>query len=253
MKMTAVSRFESLMEGLVERSFTRLFRSRLQPIEIAKKIVREMEAGRVVGVSSVLVPNDYQVSLSPEDFATFASIRGALEGEMASYVAQAVADHRYTTVEPPLVSIVCDDALHPRQVVVTGRLHESHQAAAPATERLNPTQTMPRAPVAEKAMRPVGMPGEAYLSVGDLTYPLSVQRVAVGRGLENTIVIEDRRVSRLHAVLVSSGGNWSVRDEGSTNGTFLNNRRVTQHALRNGDQLSLGGLEMVFRQRWEGS
>lgn len=251
--MNAVSRFESLMEGLVERSFTRLFRSRLQPIEIAKKIVREMEAGRVVGVSSVLVPNDYQVALSQEDFAMFASIRGALESDMASYVAQAAADHRYTTVEPPLVSIVLDDALHPRQVVVVARMNELQRPVAPATERLNPTQTMSRAPVEEKAKRPAGMPGEAYLSVGDLTYPLSAQRVAVGRGLENAIVLEDRRVSRLHAVFESSGGHWSVRDEGSTNGVFLNNRRVTQHALRNGDRLSLGGLEMVFRQRWEGA
>jgi len=251
--MSAVSRFESLMEGLIERPFTRLFRSRLQPIEIAKKIVREMEAGRVVGVSSVLVPNDYEVSLSPEDFAAFAPIRGALEGEMASYVAQAAADHRYTTVEPPLVSIILDDALHPRQVVVAARMNESHQAVAPPTERLNPTQTMPRAPSEEKPTRAVGMPGDAYLSVGDLTYPLSAQRVTLGRGLENTIVFEDRRVSRLHAVLVSTGGNWSVRDEGSTNGVFVNGRRVTQHALRNGDQLSLGGLEMLFRQRWESS
>ena len=90
--------------------------------------------------------------------------------------------------------------------------------------------------------------GDAYLALGGTTYPLTGSDVALGRGLENTIVLEDRRVSRSHARLINAGGHWIVRDEGSTNGTFVNGRMVTQHTLKEGDRLSLGGLELDFHE-----
>jgi len=86
------------------------------------------------------------------------------------------------------------------------------------------------------------------LTLEDTPYPLSSDNVSLGRGLENDIVLEDRRVSRIHARLTKTGGYWTVRDEGSTNGTFVNGRMVAQHVLKNGDRLSLGGLELTFGQ-----
>ena len=110
---------------------------------------------------------------------------------------------------------------------------------------------MPRMPV--EAPPPNGAtPTVAHLTLGATTYPLVGPDVALGRGLENTIVLEDRRVSRSHARLILASGHWTVRDEGSTNGTFVNGRMVTQHALKNGDRLSLGGLDLIFHQRREG-
>jgi pSer/pThr/pTyr-binding forkhead associated (FHA) protein len=110
---------------------------------------------------------------------------------------------------------------------------------------------MPRMPV-EAPPQGGASPTVAHLTLGETTYPLVGPDVALGRGLENTIVLEDRRVSRSHARLILAHGHWTVRDEGSTNGTFVNGRMVTQHALKNGDRLSLGGLELIFHQRREG-
>ncbi len=247
--MNAISRFESLLEGMVERSFARLFRARLQPVEIAKRLTREMEAGRVVGVASVLVPNDYEVTLSSSDFDTFAPIRGSLEQEMADYLLRFAQEHHYGTTMPPAVRIAPDPTLRPRRIVVSARMTEDARMS-PSTERLERTQTMPAASNDEPfASAYVTAPGDAYLMLDDTTYPLAGETITLGRGLENTIVLEDRRVSRGHATLISSGGHWSVRDEGSTNGTFVNDRMVTQHALKHGDRLSLGGLDLVFHQR----
>ncbi len=249
-----MTRLENVLEGLFERSFARLFRARLQPVEIAKRLSREMEAGRVVGVSSVLVPNYYEVSLSPSDYATFAPIRASLEGDLARYLARFAREHNYSTTDDPEVHVFSDPTLRPRRVAAIGRLTEapglapSTPSAPPSTERLDPTRMMPRLDAAVVSA-PVEAPGPAVLTLGETMYPLAGDNVSLGRGLENNIVLEDRRVSRIHARLVNTGGYWTVRDEASTNGTFVNGRMVTQHVLKNGDRLSLGGLELTFGQR----
>ena len=115
-RVKTLTRLEGFLEGMVERSFARLFRARMQPVEIAKRLSREMEAGRVVGVSSVLVPNYYNVALSQEDYATFAPIRASLEQEMASTCCTSRAEHGYTTTARPEVHIASDATLR------TGRL-----------------------------------------------------------------------------------------------------------------------------------
>lgn len=246
-----ITRVEGFLESLVERSFARLFRARMQPVEVAKRLTREMEAGRVVGISSVLAPNLYHVTLSAEDYAAFAPIRASLEQEIGQYLQTFARDHGYTTTAPPDVHIAADPALRPRSIVAVAEFTEPPPDALPPTERLDRTQMMPQAPARPPAA-PVATPGEATLRLGSTTYPLVGPEIMLGRGLENTIVLEDGRVSRSHARLSLANGYWTVRDEGSTNGTFVNGRMVTQYTLKNGDRLSLGGLELVFEQRGDG-
>src|ERR687887_2426398 len=144
--MHAITRFESFLEGLVERSFARLFRARIQPVEIAKRLAREMEAGRIVGVSSVIVPNRYSVSLSDQDYAVFAPIRSSLEQEMARYLAKFAYERGYATTAPPEVHIASDSTLRPRHIVAVGQLTEPAPGAALSTEPLEHTRLMPRMP-----------------------------------------------------------------------------------------------------------
>lgn len=252
--MPAMTRFESFLEGVFERPFARLFRARLQPVEIAKRLAREMEAGRVVGVSSVLVPNYFEVSLNPDDYAAFAPIKASLERDMIQYLTRVAREHNYGMTAAPEVHVFPEPSVRPRRIATVVRLTEAPQDALPPvddpllTERLDPTRVMPA--VTAATMSPLtGVLGAAALRLGDTTYPLVGDSVSLGRGLENTIVLEDRRVSRIHARLTNSGGHWTIRDENSTNGTFVNGRMVSQHALKNGDRLSLGGLELSFEQR----
>jgi hypothetical protein len=261
--VNSITRLESFLEGMVERSFSRLFRTRLQPIEIAKRLTREMEAGRIVGVSSVMVPNRYRVALSSDEYAMFAPIRASLEHEMVQYLSDFAREHGYTTTAPPEVEIIEASSLRPGRIVVVGQLSEAiaqpepqvQQAQTeahilPPTEHLAQTQMMPPALVEfDPEYKVDAAIGDACLLLDDTSYPLTGNDVTLGRGLENAIVLEDRRISRSHARLIHSGSHWTIRDEGSTNGTFVNGRMVSQQSLKHGDCVSLGGLELVFYQQ----
>jgi pSer/pThr/pTyr-binding forkhead associated (FHA) protein len=85
-------------------------------------------------------------------------------------------------------------------------------------------------------------------SSGTHVIPLDSTLMTIGRGLNNDIILEDSRVSRNHAQLRYRSRRFWLTDLGSTNGTFINGEPVTERALRDGDVVSLGGLELTFRQ-----
>ena len=78
-------------------------------------------------------------------------------------------------------------------------------------------------------------------------FPLD-STASIGRHHDNTLVIADREVSKRHAIVSRSGTRVILRDLGSANGTFVNGRRVNELALRDGDEISVGGARIVFRQ-----
>ncbi|PMP78794.1 MAG: DUF2662 domain-containing protein, partial [Chloroflexus aggregans] len=88
------------------------------------------------------------------------------------------------------------------------------------------------------------------LQTGDTSQalPIATTMVSIGRGLDNDIILEDTRVSRKHAQLRYRQRRFWLTDLGSTNGTFVNGERIAERALRDGDVISLGGLELIFRE-----
>lgn len=73
-------------------------------------------------------------------------------------------------------------------------------------------------------------------------------RLSMGRAADNDVTIDDESVSRLHAVLESSAGGWSIRDLGSRNGTYVNGERIVgERALRDRDEIRVGGARLAYR------
>ena len=112
--MSALSRFEEFMEGMVEGNVARLFRSPIQPAEIGKRLERAMESQQTISVGRILVPNEYKAHLHPDDFAAFAPVRQNLQGEMARYLGELARERGFSMLNHPSVELISDPAVKQR-------------------------------------------------------------------------------------------------------------------------------------------
>lgn len=235
--MSVLSRLEQVIERFVEGGAFRVFGGQLQPVEIAKRLVRAMESRREVGLNGPIVPNVYNVHLSPTDYDRFAPRRGSLEWELSDYLIEAAAKRGIRLDRRPQVRLSANDRLGRHQIeVAAGYADEppvSYAAEVESGETARLQAVAPPKPVL-RLLRPDG--GEV---AGVDRYPYSI-----GRGSDNDLVINDRRVSRHHAQVRDLDGRLFLIDLESTNGTFLNGRPVRQTALTGDGVISLGGYEL---------
>jgi hypothetical protein len=269
----ALQRFEELVERVMEGSFARLFRSPIQPAEIAKRLEREMEAHPTISVGRTYVPNHYMVTLNPDDFAEFEPFRHSLEHNMAEFISDLAAERGYSLVARPKVTLQSGLGTPKRGIDIEARLSDapassvanttrmgsrSSQSGTPNTgeQPLERTHAMPRIernPDIHSPNRPATTPPPAHLRpvAGDLAgreFPISKTLLSIGRGLDNDLVIDDPRVSRHHSQITFRHSHYLLRDLRSTNGTFVNGQPVEAVVLASGDVVSIGGFEMLFDQ-----
>lgn len=241
--MSALARFESFMENMVEGSVARLFRSPVQPAEIAKRLERAMETHQTISVRRVIVPNVYRAFLNPQDLASFQPIRAEVEREMATYLADLAEERGFTMLEHPRVELAEDVGVPRRSIQI---LAETVGAATPSDASGHTQVFQPIAPVVVQAQPRARL----LLSIPSGTHviPLESTLLSIGRGLNNDIILEDTRVSRHHAQLRYRSRRFWITDLGSTNGTYVNNEQVAEQSLGDGDVISLGGLELTFKE-----
>jgi hypothetical protein len=264
--MSVLRAIERKIEGLFEGVFGRAFRTHVQPVELARKLAKEMDEHRSVSVSRVYVPNEYNLYLSPTDREQFATYEGSLVGELQEYLAEHARREGYSLVTPPRVLVHEDADLAIGEFGIATRLVEPEPAdggAAQAVPALGAQRATLPPPVAVTEASPVTMiyrSGESVeppspppppldvvtLALGDRTLPLARPRTVIGRSRECEIRVDDANVSRQHCEVVEDGGGWSVVDLGSTNGTELNGRRVDRAGLSDGDRITVGGTDLVF-------
>jgi Protein of unknown function (DUF3662)/FHA domain len=234
-----VARFERFIERLMERTFARASGSHLQPVEIGKRLVRAMESERSVGVEgAVVVPNVYDVFLSPEDWEHFMPAQRALTRELETHVARAARQRRFHMLARPAVRLDVDKRLQAGDLAV-----KPYTEDVRSDEEAQHTSVMPQVNGQIKtgpATPNIIWEGRSYAVLGSPT--------RVGRLADNDIVLNDKRVSRHHAEFLDRGGRWVLRDAGSTNGTSVNGKIVREAVLKPGDMISLGGLEVEWEQ-----
>lgn len=245
--MSALSRFEGFMNNVVEGSVQRLFRSPVQPAEIARRLERAMESQQTISVDRVLVPAFYRAFLNPEDFRAFEPIQESLEREMANYLEDLARERGFSLLEHPFVDVAPDPAVPRRGIQVVAEMSGSPtQANQPGIDRTQVIQTGGRdaGRAAVTAQLVLDTPE------GPHAFPLNTTVMTVGRGLNNDLIVEDPRVSRQHAQLRFKSRRYFIGDMGSTNGTYVNGTQLTaDQVLHDGDTVSLGGLELRFHQR----
>jgi hypothetical protein len=260
--MSVLRAIESRIEGLFEGVFGRAFRTHVQPVELARKLAKEMDEHRSVSVSRVYVPNEYTLYLSPGDRSQFAAYEGSLVGELQEYLGEHARREGYALLGPPQVLLETDADLAVGEFGIAARLTQPDDAAPPPARLPEPVVVpVPAPPVAVPAAEPVAAtmvyparpePDEpqelASLTVDGRVVPIVTDRVVIGRSRECDVRIEDGNVSRRHAELNRDDGpGWTVVDLGSTNGTEVNGRRITKRTpLDDGDRIAIGGTELVF-------
>lgn len=212
--------FESRLERAVEGTFSRLFRSGLSPVEFGRKLVREMDARRTVGVGGrTIVPNAYRFGISVADHEQLADLLGTLRRELADAAREHARDEGYGFVGPVEVLIEVDDSLRAGVADLDARFAEGDSGLPP---------------------------GSLLLPTGDRV-PLGEYVVTIGRANDCTIVLADPNVSRHHAEVRPAGDGFVVVDQGSTNGTKVNDVRVAEHQLSDGDEVRFGNTVMQFQ------
>jgi hypothetical protein len=248
--VSILSEFERRLEGMIEGLFTKAFRSGLQPVELANRILREMDANKTVGLHQVWVPNAYVFWLSDEDRERFRGTERALRRELEQVVREGAAERGCSLVGPAEVEFQTDQSLKQGEfsceaILVEGQTGPDHPVeGAPPTSGKTPPRVDTLEPDPEEAelvLIDKGKPGKVY--------PISKDVVVIGRHADSDVVLSDPGASRRHAEVRRQDGRFVLADLGSTNGTMVNEATIGERELAEGDRITIGRTVLEFRRR----
>ena len=253
--MTVLRSIESKLESLFEGVFGRAFRANVQPVELARKLVKEMDDHRSVSVSRVYVPNEYTIYLSPADLEQFASFEDSLREELQDYLAEHARRERFVLLTPPQVKLESDPDLDIGVFGIATRLVRGPASSTPEgapAEQAAPGMTM----VYKAVVPPEGgdesaaaeAPPVAVLTIAGQRHELSGERAVIGRSKDCEIQVSDPNVSRRHAEVRHEGNAYTVVDLDSTNGIEVDGKRIKRLELHDGSRFTIGSTEIVFSE-----
>jgi hypothetical protein len=241
---------ESKLEGLVEGVFSRAFRARVQPVELARRLAKEMESYKTVSVSRTYVPNEYIVFLSREDRRQFEGYEPALVEELSAHLLQHAAREGLALLTRPKVTFETDRRLRMGEFGIQPRLVKPPEAEREEASQGDLGATMvysaTRAQRVAEPPAPEPDAARALLTANGKTFVLDQPRAVVGRSRRCDFVLEDPNMSRRHFELQRRDSSWFVVDLESTNGIAVNGRRVASAQLQPGDEIVAGTSRMRF-------
>lgn len=249
--MNRIAQFEALVERLVEGTFTRLFAGQLSPRKVATHLIRAMEDHQVCfsGIAPqspthywvYLNPNDYE-AMVPESEGSDKAEPSFLEDELAHHVADLASEAGLALEVSPIVRILCDEDVPPRDVRIDARWMPDEADEMERTREMEASDKPASDQMAATAPR-----GRPFLVLEgrrhvNLTQPV----VSIGRALDNDVIIEDPRVSRHHTQLRQRYGHYVLYDLGSSGGTKINGYPIEECVLHSGDVISLAGIQIIY-------
>jgi hypothetical protein len=247
--VSVLRNLEAKLEGLVEGAFSRAFRSQVQPVEIARKLAKEMEDAKSVSLSRTYVPNQFWVYLSPEDHERFQNFEDGLKKELSDYLLEHARSHGLALVTRPTVELETDDRLSLGEFGIQAKLVRPAEAGADAEAVEGEFgHTMVYSTTGARRVESPRHTSRALLVGDDKRTVVSGDPFVIGRSRECDMVLDDPNVSRRHTELRREDGGWAVHDLGSTNGIKVNGRRSPGARLQPGDEITLGLSRLTFEQ-----
>jgi hypothetical protein len=245
--VSVLRNIEGKIEALFEGVFGRAFRTHVQPVELARKLAKEMDEHRLVSVSRVYVPNEYSVYLAPSDREQFSSYEDSLRSELQEYLAEHARREDYALTTRPRVRFETDADLDVGVFGIATRMIQPSDEGAPEPIA-EPGATMIYRPEPEPAPEPPPAEPETppVLSVNGTSHELGRERMIIGRSKDSDIRLEDPNASRRHAEVRREGAGYWIIDLDSTNGVAVNGRRIKRSRLAEGDRITIGSTDLVF-------
>jgi hypothetical protein len=273
--MPPFAAIERFFERLFERPSARLFRARLQPLQLQRRIERAMEAERLATADRTLVPNRFVIHLNPGDLEGFGDMTESLASELADGALVFARTRHYMLVDRPRVALLADPAVERADIRVVARfadpiaggarstadpasIDDSDQGAAPihglrsGQARLRAGDggsvavhgdtmvfTVPRPSAPSARLRVIARDGDEGV------HDFDGSALTIGRSADNDLVIADSRVSRHHARISGRRGTLVYVDLGSTNGSRVNGVQVGELVLGAGDRIEIGDTVIV--------
>ncbi|MER6818870.1 FhaA domain-containing protein [Streptomyces cellulosae] len=276
--MGVLKKFEQRLEGLVNGTFAKVFKSEVQPVEIAGALQRECDNNATIwNRDRTVVPNDFIVELSTPDFERLSPYSGQLGDELAGMVRDYAKQQRYTFMGPIKVHLEKAEDLDTGLYRVRSRTLASSasQAAAPGAAPAAPPAGrpggygyppaapagVPPMPAAPPPGRPSGygyppaaapgpVPGgrtRYWIEINGTRHQISRPTLVMGRSTEADVRIDDPGVSRRHCE-IRTGTPSTIQDLGSTNGIVVDGQHTTRATLRDGSRIVVGSTTVIYRQ-----
>ncbi|MET9799764.1 DUF3662 and FHA domain-containing protein [Streptomyces sp. NPDC006368] len=274
--MGVLKRFEQRLEGLVNGTFAKVFKSEVQPVEIAGALQRECDNNATIwNRERTVVPNDFIVELSAPDYERLSPYSGQLGDELSGLVRDYAKQQRYTFMGPIKVHLEKADDLDTGLYRVRSRTLASSTSqspqSAPSVEPppsgrpggygyppagappmpSAPPPGMSRPPAASRPPATAGpMPGaqvRRWIEINGTRHQISRPTLVLGRSTEADVRIDDPGVSRRHCE-IRTGTPPTIQDLGSTNGIVVDGQHTTRATLRDGSRIVVGSTTIVYRQ-----
>jgi len=271
--MPPFAAIERFFERLFERPSARLFRARLQPVQLQRRIERAMESERLATADRTLVPNRFVVHLNPADLEGFGDMTASLASELADGALVFARARRYTLVDRPRVMLVADPVVVRSDIQVVARFADPIAGQQRPASPSGDDSEEPRSGLGRGGSRsgPDRLGSDGSVGVRSDTMVFTVPRptapaarlriiprdapehvhefdgtgLTIGRAADNDLVIPDSRVSRHHARIAGRRGTLVYADLGSTNGSRVNGVQVGELVLGAGDRIEIGDTVIV--------
>lgn len=241
---------QSLENGLgriVDGVFNRAFKNNVRPIEIGRRLIREIDTQRTVNSQGQrVVPNHFTVTLSAADFEALSPYHDALIDELVHAAERYCADEGYVRRSAVAVEIVRDDDAPQRRISIASDYTVVDEAPSAPSSSASTVTTPPT--LVQRAVEPQRVTVTANLVISDgREFSLGDAPVVIGRLSECDITIDDPNISRRHATVTVLDGTFRITDLGSTNGTKVNGTKISsQFELSHGDEINVGLFSIRF-------
>lgn len=239
----SLKKVERKLESFFEGLFARGFKTGVQPVELAKKLIKEMDDHKTMSIGKVYAPNEYKISLSMQDVKTVKPYESALVADLAEYLISHARQQKYTLTKTPKIEIEGDENLSLGGMEITSSLTATEEA-----EKRDQTQII----LPEEIKEGISLGRRAFLILRSpsetLTFPILKKTTVLGRLHTNDVVLEDANISRVHAEIKLEDEGYAIYDLGSTNGIYVNGKKKKKWVLHDGDTVALGETELLFKE-----